>query len=82
MAKWKIGERIPANQLADITQAYQPGAPFGDTTLPLYHHAGIYDATTEFLELFCASLGISPNFEGGNFVICLGPNNGINGFRA
>ena len=78
---WKFGDRIPANQLAGITEEHNTGPIKQDMTLPLYHHAGTYDAAVEALETLFRTLGINNEVKGGNFVIVLGPNKGINAYR-
>lgn len=77
---WKFGDRIPANQLAAITEQHETG-PVSNATLPLYHHAGTYDAAVDALETLFKTLGINNEVKGGNFVIVLGPNKGINAYR-
>lgn len=78
--KWQFGDRIPANQLADITQAHDTGS-VPSATLPLYHHAGTYDEAYVFLQELFLTLGINSEVKGGNFVIVMGPNKGINAYR-
>ena len=78
---WKFGDRIPANQLIGITEDHETG-PVSEATLPLYHHAGAYDTAVEQLTLLCKTLGVSTEIlAGGNIVVVLGPDRGINVYR-
>lgn len=73
-------DRVPTS--APQTPIYEPGAPFEGVTLPLYHHEPTYEAAKADIEKLFHTLRINAPIEGGNIVVCFGPDNGINAFRA
>jgi hypothetical protein len=82
MASFTFGvTRVPTN--VPQTENYEPGMPFEGVTLPLYHHPTTYNTALKNMQDLFRTLRIDPDIiEGGNIVVCFGPDGGINAFRA